>query len=221
MKRRIIFSGLLVGSMVVLLSSCTVASDIDFSDSNEAKEAMNAATSILVEGDLDNINQAGDILADNQIAGFLEESGMIDTKWTISVNEDPWFYLKFVTDEDINNKDNASTTYGYYDSDDNCLGYAQLQYLENDDDDYSYYLIFMDENGNEKDYYASEDGDILYDSDGNEIGKGVAKQERKDSSKCYVEIDTDKDSEVDLADKMAMCLKLYKNLDEEYSNTKK
>lgn len=221
MKRRSIFSGLLVGSMVVLLSSCTVASDIDFSDSNEAKEAMNAATSILVEGDLDNINQAGDILADNQIAGFLEESGMIDTKWTISVNEDPWFYLKFVTDEDINNKDNASTTYGYYDSDDNCLGYAQLQYLENDDDDYSYYLIFMDENGNEKDYYASEDGDILYDSEGNEIGKGVAKQERKDSSKCYVEIDTDKDSEVDLVDKMAMYLKLYKNLDEEYSNTKK
>ena len=35
MRRRGIFNGLLVGSIVVLLSGCTVASDIDFSDSDD------------------------------------------------------------------------------------------------------------------------------------------------------------------------------------------
>ena len=213
---------IILGIVVALLSSCTVASDVDYSDVDEAKKAMNTATIIQIKGDLENVNQAGDILADEKVAGFLQESGMLDSRWTVSIGEDEWFYLKYVTDEPINNVDGvvSSTTYGYYDSKDNCLGYAQQQYLEDINDEPTHYWIFMDADGNEKDYYASEDCHILYDVDGNEIGKGSADRDGfwGIGKKCLVQIEMkeDTDVQVDFMDKLAIYLRLYKELDDSY-----
>ena len=72
--------------------------------------------------------------------------------------------MKFVTDEPINNIDGviAGTTYGYYDKNNQCLGYAQKRVFENENLEREYYLVFMDADGNPKDYLAEQHGEELY-----------------------------------------------------------
>lgn len=43
---------------------------------------------------------------------------------------------------------NSGNTYGYYDMDDNCLGYAQERILESDTLERAYYIVFLDAEGN-------------------------------------------------------------------------
>ena len=124
--------------------------------------------------------------------------------------------MKFVTDEPINNIDGviAGTTYGYYDENNQCLGYAQKRLFENENLEREYYLVFMDAAGNLKDYLAEERGEELYDYEGNQIGSGKAELKGYIGEKCYFEIDTETGVSVDAVDKMAMYLQLFSKFNE-------
>lgn len=206
--------------MVLLLSGCGGASALDFSDASEAKKALNNASVVYIAGKLENPNQTGDILADGKVAGYLKETGLFNTRWTISIDGKTWFYMKFVTDEPINDVEGeiTATTYGYYDSDDNCLGYAQERVLETENVPRDYYLVFLDADGNPREYFAVEDGSSIYDYEGNKIGTGAASSDSILTDKCHVEIETDEDSgiQVEFMDKMAMYIVLFKDLNDWY-----
>lgn len=208
MKKRICI-GLLL-SCIVLAGCGRTASPIEFDSIEDAKEALSTASSVVVKGDLEEVNQQGDILADDKVAAYVIESGFFDTKWTVSVDGEDWFYVKYVTDEPINNMEgvNSGSTYGYYDLDDNCLGYAQDRIIETDALEREYYMVFLDAEGNPReDYLAEEKGRYLYDYDGNVIGEGYADMDSFFSDACHVEVQTD--TEMNFMDKFAMYMRLF------------
>ena len=202
--------------LAAVLFGCGKSDRESYASAEEAKQAMNQCRTFVIEGDLEDVNQEGDILADGKTAGRLKETGILNTKWTVSVDGKTWFWMKFVTDEPINNIDGviSGTTYGYYDENNQCLGYAQKRLFENENLEREYYLIFLDADGNPKAYLAEEHGKELYDYDGNQIGSGKADLKGYIGEKCYTEIDTDPGVSVDAMDKMAMYLQLFSKLDE-------
>lgn len=215
-RRKLVSAAMILCILAAMLSGCGKSDRESYASAEEAKQAMNQCRTFLVEGDLDEVNQEGNILADGKIAGRLKETGILNTKWTVSVDGKTWFWMKFVTDEPINNIDGviAGTTYGYYDENNQCLGYAQKRLFENENLEREYYLVFMDADGNLKDYLAEERGEELYDYEGNQIGSGKAELKGYIGEKCYFEIDTEPDVSVDAVDKMAMYLQLFSKFNE-------
>lgn len=215
-RRKLVSAAMILCILAAMLSGCGKSDRESYASAEEAKQAMNQCRTFLVEGDLDEVNQEGNILADGKIAGRLKETGILNTKWTVSVDGKTWFWMKFVTDEPINNIDGviAGTTYGYYDENNQCLGYAQKRLFENENLEREYYLVFMDADGNLKDYLAEERGEELYDYEGNQIGSGKADLKGYIGEKCYFEIDTETGVSVDAVDKMAMYLQLFSKFNE-------
>ena len=157
MKREKRIAMILATLAATVLCGCGGASTIAFVSEKAAKEALNTAGTVHFDGDVKAVNQGTDILADGQVAGYMEETGFFDTKWTVSIDGNTWFYAKFVTDEPINeNTDTlvSATTYGFYDADDTCIGYAQEQAVKGEGGDY--YICYMDADGNPKDYYSNQ-----------------------------------------------------------------
>lgn len=215
-RRKLVSAAMILCILAAMLSGCGKSDRESYASAEEAKQAMNQCRTFLVEGDLEAVNQEGDILADGKRAGRLKETGILNTKWTVSVDGKTWFWMKFVTDEPINNIDGviAGTTYGYYDENNRCLGYAQKRLFENENLEREYYLVFMDADGNPKDYLAEEHGEELYDYEGNQIGSGKADLKGYIGEKCYFEIDTEPGVSVDTVDKMAMYLQLFSKFNE-------
>lgn len=215
-RRKLVSAAMILCILAAMLSGCGKSDRESYASAEEAKQAMNQCRTFVVEGDLEDVNQEGDILADGKRAGRLKETGILNTKWTVSVDGKTWFWIKFVTDEPINNIDGviAGTTYGYYDENNQCLGYAQKRLFENENLEREYYLVFMDADGNLKDYLAEERGEELYDYEGNQIGSGKADLKGYIGEKCYFEIDTEPDVSVDAVDKMAMYLQLFSKFNE-------
>ena len=215
MRNRMLKAVCAAGSLMLLLSGCNVASAIEYSSVDEAKEAINNAQVITIDSDLEDANPAGNIKADGKVAGYMENSGFLDIKWTVSIDGQTWFYVKFAPDEPAVNVEEilTATTYGYYDANDNCLGYAQKRVVDTPDGAGGYYLIFMDTDGNPKEYYASPNGDILYDGEGSVIGTGESVGDWLGSN-CYQQITMVEGNEVqvDFQDKVAMALCLYDEL---------
>ena len=145
--RKAVYIAVMWCILASVLLGCRKSNVESYASAEEAKQAMSQCRTFLVEGDLDEVNQEGNILADGKIAGRLKETGILNTKWTVSVDGKTWFWMKFVTDEPINNIDGviAGTTYGYYDENNQCLGYAQKRLFENENLEREYYLVFMDE----------------------------------------------------------------------------
>ena len=215
-RRKLVSAAMILCILAAMLSGCGKSDRESYASAEEAKQAMNQCRTFVVEGDLEAVNQEGDILADGKIAGRLKETGILNTKWTVSVDGKTWFWMKFVTDEPINNIDGmiSGTTYGYYDENNRCLGYAQKRLFENENLEREYYLVFMDADGNPKDYLAEEHGEELYDYEGNQIGSGKADFKGYIGEKCYFEIDIEPGVSVDTVDKMAMYLQLFSKFNE-------
>ena len=215
-RRKLVSAAMILCILASMLSGCGKSDRESYASAEEAKQAMNQCRTFVVEGDLEDVNQEGDILADGKRAGRLKETGILNTKWTVSVDGKTWFWIKFVTDEPINNIDGviAGTTYGYYDENNRCLGYAQERLFENENLEREYYLVFMDADGNPKDYLAEEHGKELYNYDGSQIGSGKADLKCYFLKECYTEIDTDPGVSVDAVDKMAMYLQLFSKFNE-------
>ena len=204
-RRKLVSAAMILCILAAMLSGCGKSERESYASAEEAKQAMNQCRTFVVEGDLEDVNQEGDILADGKRAGRLKETGILNTKWTVSVDGKTWFWIKFVT---------AGTTYGYYDENNRCLGYAQERLFENENLEREYYLVFMDADGNPKDYLAEEHGKELYNYDGSQIGSGKADHKGYFLKECYTEIDTDPGVSVDAVDKMAMYLQLFSKFNE-------
>ena len=160
---------LAAGMMPIMLTGCGGASEMEFNSAGEAKEALNTASEIEIFADLYTESRKTDILADGKVAGTLRGN-------TVFVDGEEWFHMDYVTDDPINNREGvvSSTTYGFYDSENNCLGYAQLRYMDTADGERDIYLVYMDAEGTEANYYASYNGVKLYNGEGEVIGTGYA-----------------------------------------------
>ncbi len=215
-RRKLVSAAMILCILAAMISGCGKSDRESYASAEEAKQAMNQCRTFVVDGDLEDVNQEGDILADGKRAGRLKETGILNTKWTVSVDGKTWFWMKFVTDEPINNIDGviSGTTYGYYDENNQCLGYAQKRLFENENLEREYYLVFLDADGNPKDYLAEEHGEELYDYEGNQIGSGKADLKGYIGEKCYFEIDSEPGVSVDTVDKMAMYLQLFSKFNE-------
>lgn len=209
------WAGLLIsGILTVILSGCGVAARIEFPDAEAAKEALDTASNVYFSGDMDDVNQSTNILVNEKVAGYMEESGFVNTKWTVSVDDKTWFYVKSVTSGPITEDEEdiaKASTFGYYDENDNCLGYAQERARRSEEGS-NYYIYYLDADGNPKDYYTDEYGTYTYDGEGNIIATGTAKM--TGISSCYVQIDMEEgsDTQIDFMDKMAMYIALYDEL---------
>ena len=175
MKRKIQLGIALVStSLFLTVAGCGEAGE-ELPPTEEGRTALENASVLSMKGDLDDIVADSDIWADGQAAGHIQERGFWNSKYTISTGDgEAWFYLRYVTDEPINDVEGviSGNTYGYYDMDDNCLGYAQEQILETDTLERDWYTVFMDADGNPKDYLADKDMMRIFDYDGNVIATG-------------------------------------------------
>ena len=218
MRKRKLAGLLMTVVTAVMLSGCDGESSVTISDAEEAKEALNTASSVYFEGNLEAVNQDTDILADGAVAGHMEESGIFNTRWTVTVGGETWFYMKIVTDEPINDDTEGyvtAATYGYYDENDNCLGYAQERIVRNEGD----YIYFMDADGNLRDYCMEETGEYVIDMDGNVIARADSRADAIGNG-CYIQIDMEEgcDMQMDFMDKMAMYIQQYDELKFWHSN---
>ena len=140
MKKAGLAGLLLAGIAAVLLSGCRGASAIEFPDADAAKAALNQAQTIYIEGNYAAVKQKTDILADGKVAAYLNGK-------TVTINGETWFRIDYVTDEWINEDGedySAGNTYGYYDAEGNCLGYAQRRGVKQQDGEYTDNYYFMD-----------------------------------------------------------------------------
>ena len=154
---RKIMAGLVLGAGLLLTGcSLVIPSQIEYPDADAAKEALNHASTVtFLTEDLEDADTMGNILADEKIAGYMSQSGFVNIKWTVNVDDQDWFYLKVVTDEPINNVEGVKTgsTYGYYDMNDNCLGYGQERVITPEGGEEAWYIQFLDADGNPKEDY--------------------------------------------------------------------
>lgn len=215
--------GVMAGVLAVLLltgCSMNVSSQIGYESADAAKEALNTASVITVESNLEDADPAGDLLVDGLVAGYMENTGLVNIKWTVSVDDQDWFYIKLAPDEsDIDAGDAVTgTTYGYYDMDDQCTGYAQERLMTPENAKKDYYYVFMDADGNLKDYYASEDGTVLYDQAGNVIATAGGEQDTIGADcTMTVAMKSGDAQSVDLADKLVMALNVFDELKDHYN----
>ena len=208
-------AGLLLGLLTILLTGCGSTPQMEYDTTEEAKQALTQAQNIEIYVDLYTPRSKTEILADGKVAAVLKGK-------TVYVDGEEWFHYDYVTDEPINEDREGvlpATTYGYYDKDGNCLGYAQEQCREMPGG-YDYYLMFLDTEWNPLPYYCSEDGDTLYNEDGRTVGSGYAGKEgvslfRKLYTNVYrtvLETDRDAGVELDFMYRMAMMERLQNDI---------
>ncbi len=198
---------------VVALTGCRGASDIEFDDADAAKAALNHAQTIYLQGNYAAVKQKTNILADGKVAAYLNGK-------TVSVDGEMWFRFDYVTDEWINEDGEdyyAGTTYGYYDADGNCLGYAQQRDMEQDGE-YTYNIYFMDAEGILRPYCIEKNGYYAWDDEGNVIATGDWDADFRITfmnDACHVQIDKAEDAAVqmDFMDVMVMYLRLFDEAD--------
>lgn len=199
------------------LTGCGKAPQMEFDSAEEAIEALNTAENIEIYADLYSKKKKTEIVADGKVAGYLQGD-------TVYIDGEEWFSIDYVTDEPIN--EDGSTTYGYYDADGNCLGYAQERYLDTMDGDREPFLVFLDTDGEEMDYCSSKGGTILFDWDGSPVGKGYMgvdglgffRQVYTNIYRTTFYTDPEAHLTVDFMDRMAMFKKLqsdYRMIDRE------
>ena len=201
------------------LTGCGKAPQMEFDSAEEAIEALNTAENIEIYADLYSKKKKTEIVADGKVAGYLQGD-------KVYIDGEEWFSIDYVTDEPINEDRTHGTTYGYYDADGNCLGYAQERYLDTMDGGRDTFLIFLDTDGEEMDYCSSKGGTILFDWDGSPVGKGYMgvdglgffRQVYTNIYRTTFYTDPEAHLTVDFMDRMAMFKKLqsdYQMIDRE------
>lgn len=116
-------AALLLGALGLLLTGCGSTPQMEYDSAEEAKQALTRAQTIEIYVDLYTPSSKTEILADGKVAAVLKGK-------TVYVDGEEWFHYDYVTDEPVNEDREGvlpGTTYGYYDKDGNCLGYAQEQ----------------------------------------------------------------------------------------------
>jgi len=172
----------LMASILMIASFCG-CDDLELTETesepvstDESKEMLTNAQTLSFNYSSSSPSQKTDIKADGVKAGKMTEEGLFNVTWTVSIDDENWFYAKFVTDEPINDVEGviSATTYGAYDAEGNLLGYAQQQVIEPAGKARDYYMVFLDADGNAKPYYSNEKGSVLWDYDGNVLAQGTS-----------------------------------------------
>lgn len=223
MNRRLQLCAVLLGTGLIF-TGCGKSEQVTVS-AEDGQTLLENATAISLEGDLDDIVVDTDIRADGQAAGHVQERGFWDSKWTVSTGEgESWFYLRYVTDEPINEDTESyvtGSTYGYYDMEDHCLGYAQERVLETDTLSRGWYLTFLDGEGNPKEYLADEEASRIFDYEGNVIATGsFFFGGFLNSDKYTIEVAEKAGSalQMDFMDKMCVFLKINQKVNSDYGD---
>ena len=222
MKRKIQFGAAFISAVLLLAVTGCGSSKEELPPTEEGQEALQNASVLTMKGDLDDIVADSDIWADGQVAGHIQERGFWNSKYTISTGDgEAWFYLRYVTDEPINDVEGviSGNTYGYYDMNDNCLGYAQEQILETDTLERDWYTVFMDADGNPKDYLADKDMMRIFDYDGNVIATGSFSFGgffHYDEYTIEVKEEEGSERKIDFEDKMCAFLRIRYKVNSDY-----
>jgi hypothetical protein len=181
--------------------------------SEEAYETMETAQQILIKGDLDDWTQKPSIWVDNHYLGNLVEKGIINWQIKLLAGKEEMFHIQF-DDTDLDEGITANT-YGYFDSDDQVIGYAEetLEPFEDGTKDYVY--LFYNQYKNKKTYYYYEkDGWNIYNSNGNLIVQG--NYDYKVFTSEYEITITSYNKSVDLKDKMLIYVRVASYLQDYY-----
>lgn len=213
MKKYLGILGGFLGSLL-LLTGCSFAAKLEYDSADAAKEALNTAETITFHCNLEDADAADNLRADGKVAGYVENKGIINNKWIVSVDDVTWFYVRSVTDEPINDVEgvNSGGTYGFYDSSDRCLGYAQEQVS----DEGYWERVFLDENGNEKGYYANEECTVIYDADGNVLVRANGSRDLFGTFADIEIVSEEGGRQIEFMDKMALLIKNYDELKQDY-----
>ena len=137
------------------LLGCESAPAIE--DPEACKRALNGQSAVTLSLNYEATQQATNLVIDGTVAGRLQESGL----------------LNFVTDSLVNQDEEGivkGTTYGFFDSNDNPIGYMQLRAYPAQG--VHYCQVFLDETGTPTGFYAPEDGSALYDIDNAQAAHG-------------------------------------------------
>lgn len=214
MKRKTLTRILLLFMFTAILLTGCKAPEMEFDTADEAKEALDTASVIEIYSDLDSSRRKTKILADGKVAGYLQGN-------TVYIDGEEWFHIDYAKEEFIYQIPDvsSSTTYGYYDVDNQCLGYAQKRYLDTTDGGRDDFLVFLDVDGTLLDYCSTDDGEVLFDGKGNAVGTGEAGKDgigilEKLHTNIYrtvFETDPQANMTVEFMDRMAM----YKCLQED------
>ena len=107
MRKRTWSIGVLLLLVVFLLTGCgRDTPEMEFASADEAKEALNTASTIEIYTDLYSKRRETKILADGKAAGYV--------KWnTVYIDDQEWFSVEYTSDV---KGEKSSTGYGYYDA---------------------------------------------------------------------------------------------------------
>ena len=149
-------------------------------EGQEARTVFGLSPNIRLTGDIDDVNTFSDVIADEKNVGEVKEHGLFNSRITYTVDGKEQFYVAFCDyDEDDkvveNEKYATSTTYTYYDMEGKRLGYAQDRALFKGDDEW-YVMVFLDTEGNMKNYYIEPYDD--WGHDWAKSGAGVYNMDR-------------------------------------------
>ena len=170
-----------VMGVVIGLTGCGFGDDYPILSGQDAIDAFAISESIHFTGNSASIHNSTDVIADGQNVGKIKESGFFNVKVTYSVDGEKQFYIelcdydeedKVVEDENYV----CGRTYTYYDMEGNRLGYAQNRVLFEGDDE-SHVMVFLDTEGNMKNYYIEPYDDFFYDWVGG--GAGIYNMDRE------------------------------------------
>ena len=213
MKKYLGILGGFLGSLL-LLTGCSFAAKLEYDSADAAKEALNTAETVTFRCDLEDADAADNLRADGKVAGYVENKGIINSRWIVSVDDVTWFYARYVTDEPINNVEGvkSGSTYGFYDSNDQCLGYAQ----ERVSDGGYWERVFLDADGSEKGYYTDEDCTVIYDGDGNVLVKAKGTREFVGAYGNIEITSTESGRQIEFMDKMALLIHIYDDMKNDY-----
>lgn len=210
---------------MLMLTGCAVAKNLEFDTEDAAKDALNTASIVRIEGDdIEEADQSGNVYADGKVAGFLQEKGFVNSQTIISMDGNTWIYQKIVEDAPVNEElpgEALGTTYGIFDASDNCLAYVQERLMETDVFPNGYYLVFLDADGNSEGYLADEEGQNVYDFDGNLVCTGSAQMNSAFGTDYNIEIrmESGTDTQLDFTYKLGLYAVLQYNLKSWYSTT--
>lgn len=163
MKRKLTHSIMLTLLFIVLITGCTPRSDMSTDD---ILASLNGISSLDTKCKADSMTPKDKILINESIVGLIKQTGLLNTKWTVSIQDTDLFYVKYVTNEEINDLENviSSTTFGCYDMNNTCLGYCQERVYT----DKNYCYVFLNPDYSEVGYYADDACDYLYSKDNSE-----------------------------------------------------
>ncbi|MDO4960692.1 MAG: hypothetical protein Q4E57_02380 [Eubacteriales bacterium] len=196
---------------VLCLSGCGSGSGSAGSDlsADDGKTAIMNASTLVINGDNNAINDNCPILADDRTVGSWIESGFVDTKWTVSAGSDEWFYFTDEASDNLPNKrELVFRSYTIYDMSDQRMGYL-CESTANADGTGDDRFYFYDADGNEKEYYADGDLTAIYDANGTLLVSShyaMAPMGLSDAQKYDLTIQVSNNEQVDIWDELSLII---------------